>query len=161
MENKDTTSKITDQEKSKIINSNNKLKNLKSDYFIQKFFNYMTKRRALELIKYNKNIQKRMNININNYKDYSEKYSSIEIEIIPMKNEYGKFIDIKEEDKNYYHIYFNDNKKEEIKKTSINKKDNVSKINIIIDYQVNSFSRLFEFCRCIKSINFENFLEIM
>ena len=97
----------------------------------------MTERKTLEVIKYSKSIQKRISKDVNNYKDYSEKYSSIEIEIIPMKNEYGKFIDIKEEDKNYYHIYFNDNKKEEIKKTSINKKDNVSKINIIIDYQIN------------------------
>ena len=93
----------------------------------------MTERASLEIIKYNKNIQKRINIDINNYKEYSEKYSSIEIEIIPMKNKYGQFINIKGEDKEYYHIYFNDNKKKEIKRTSLNKKDKVSKINIIID----------------------------
>ena len=53
-----------------------------------------------------------MNININDYKEYSEKYSPIEIEIKLMENEYGKFINIKEEDKKYYHIYFNNNEEE-------------------------------------------------
>ena len=31
-----------------------------------------------------------------------------------MKGKYGKFININEEDKKYFHIYFNDNKKKEI-----------------------------------------------
>ena len=96
----------------------------------------MPKRKSLETIKYNKSIQKRMNININHYKEYSENYSSIEIEIKPLEN-YD--INIKKEDKEYYHIYYNDNKKEEIKSTSLNENDKVSKINIIIDYQVESF----------------------
>ena len=46
------------------------------------------------MIKYNKNIKNRINININDYKEYSEKYSSIEIYIKPVKNKYGKFINI-------------------------------------------------------------------
>ena len=157
MESKDTTSKVEEQEQAKTINSNNMLNNLKSDYFIRKLFEYISKRKSLETIKYNKNIQKRIGININDYKDYSEKYSSIELEIIPMKDGYRKFIDIKEEDKNYYHIYFNDNKEEEIKITSINENHNASKINIIINYQVESFSGLFEYCKCIESINFTKF----
>ena len=66
----------------------------------------------LETIRYNKNIQKRINININHYKAYSEEYSSIEFDIIPMKGEYGKFININEEDEKYFHIYFNVNKNE-------------------------------------------------
>ena len=91
MEQKDKSSKIKHQEQSKLINSNNKLKNLKSDYFIRKFFYYIHKRKLLEIIKYNKSIQKRANININDYKEFCEKYSSIEIEIKPMKNKYGIF----------------------------------------------------------------------
>ena len=50
MESKDTTSKVEEQG----------LKNLQSDYFIQKFFGYMPKRKSLEIIRYNKNIQKRI-----------------------------------------------------------------------------------------------------
>ena len=56
-----------------------------------------------------------------------------------MVNKYVRFINIKEGDEGYYHIYYNDNKEEEIKSTSINVNDKVSKINIIIDYQVESF----------------------
>ena len=139
MEQKDTTSKVEEQGQSKLIVSNNQLKNVKSDYFIQKFFGYMPKRKSLETIRYNKSIQKRINININHYKAYSEEYSSIEIDIIPMKGEYGKFISINEEDKKYLHIYFNDNKKKEIKNTYLDEDENVSKISIIIDYQIKSF----------------------
>ena len=38
------------------------------------------KKKSLDIIKYNKNIQKRINISIKDYKEYSEIYSSIEIE---------------------------------------------------------------------------------
>ena len=131
MEPKDTASKIKDQKQPKLISSNNILRIIKSNFILKKFFDYPNKRKSLEIIKYNKNIQKRMNININNYKEYSEKYSSIEIEIKPMKNKYGRFIYIKEdEDKEYYHIYYNYNKKEEIKSIYLDKDDKVSKINI-------------------------------
>ena len=62
----------------------------------------MTERKSLEAVRYNKSIQKRLNININHYKAYSEEYSSIEFDIIPAKGEYGKFIDIKKEIKNIF-----------------------------------------------------------
>ena len=144
MKPKNTTSKVGEQGQSKLIISNNQLKNVKSDYFIQKFFGYMTERKSLETIRYNKSIQKRIDININHYKAFSEEYSSIELDIIPMKGEYGKFINIREEDKKFFHIYINDNKKKEIKNTSLNIDDNISKISIIIDYQIKSFSELFD-----------------
>ena len=143
MESKDITSKVEEQGQSKLIVANNQLRKLISDYFIQKFFGYMTERKYLEAIRYNKNIQKRINININHYKTYSETKTSIELDIIPMKGECGEFININKEDKKYFHIYFNDNKKKEIENTSLNKDDNVSKISIIIDYQIKSFSKLF------------------
>jgi len=157
MEPKDITSKVEEHGQSKLIVANNKLRKLKSDYFIQKFFGYMPKRKSLETIRYNKNIQKRINININHYKAYSEEYSSIELDIIPIKGEYGEFININEEDKKYFHIYFNDNKKKEIENTSLNIYDNVSKISITIDYQIKSFSGLFGYCDCIESIKFKKF----
>ena len=65
MKLKNTPSKVEEQEKSKLNDSENKLRNLKSVYFIQKFFGYMTERKSLETIRYNKSIQKRINININ------------------------------------------------------------------------------------------------
>ena len=70
-----------------------------------------------------------------------------------------KFININENEKSYFHIYFNDNK-EDIKKTKLNKEDNASKINIIIDYQIKSFKGLFYDCEYIESINFNKFYRI-
>ena len=60
MEPKDTPSKVEEQGQTKLIVANNQLRNLKSDYFIQKFFGYMLERKSLEIIRYNKSIQKRM-----------------------------------------------------------------------------------------------------
>ena len=92
----------------KDIKSKDKLNNIKSDYFLQKICDYLNRKKSLEIFKYNKNIQKRLNININNYKEYSEIYSSIEIELMPIENNDGKlFINIPEDEKKYFHIYFN------------------------------------------------------
>ena len=126
---------------------------LKSDYFLIKIIDLIKKNKSLEIIKYNKKIQKRLNININNYKEYSQLYSSIEIELKFADNIYGKFINMNDK---YYHIYLNDNK-EEIKRNYLNENDNVSKIKIIIDYQVKSFKELFKYCKCINSIFFIKF----
>ena len=130
-------------------------KNLKNDYFLQKLFHNLLKKKSLDIIKYNKKIKERINISIKDYKEYSEIYSSIEIEIKPVKNKYGKFINMNENEK-YYHIYFNDNK-EEIKRNNLNKNENVTKLKIIIDYQVKSFEGLFEDCEYIESIYFKKF----
>ena len=94
------------------MKSKNKFENLKNDYFLLKVFNNLEKKRILYIAKYNKKIKNRINININDYKEYSEKYSTIEIEIKPVNNKYGKFINYKKEDEKYYHIYFNNNKEE-------------------------------------------------
>ena len=99
----------------KIKKCQDKFKNIKSKYILQKIFNNLLEKKSLDIIKYNKNIKDRINISIKDYKEYSEIYSSIEIEIKPVKNKYGKFININKENEKYYHIYFNDNK-EEIKK---------------------------------------------
>ena len=94
------------------IKSKNKYEKLKSDYFLQKLFNNLKTKKLLNIVKYNKKIKKRINIKINDYKEYSEKYSSIEIEIKPVNNKYGQFINFKDEDKKYYHIYFNNHEEE-------------------------------------------------
>ena len=101
------------------IKSKDILKNLKSDYFLQKLFNNLLKKKSLDIIKYNKNIKERMNISIKDYKEYSEIFSPIEIEIKPINDKFGKFINMIEENAKYYHIYFNDNK-EEIKRNYLN-----------------------------------------
>ena len=142
MDSKDTQGETKEQLKS--INSNNKLRELKSDFFIKILLNLLSRKTLLELIKCNKYMQKMIDININDYKIYHETLSSIELEIIPNKKFACEFINIADEDKKYYHIYFNNNKKEEIKRYKLTKDENVSKINVIIDYPVKSFSKLFE-----------------
>ena len=89
-------------------------------------------------------------------KDYKQ-LSQIEIEIIPLKDKYGKFIYIlNENDESYYHIYFNDSDKE-TKNHYISEKDQVKKIKIIIDNKVKSLYKLFYSCNCIETITFQNY----
>ena len=132
------------------------IESLKSDYFLQKLYDNMTKRKKLEIVKYNKKVQNRLDLGVKDYKEYSETFTPIEIEIIPKKGEYDKFINIKENDELYYHIYFNDNNEEIKNKYEIYEEDKVTKIKIIIDYQVKSFKKLFDNCECIESINFSD-----
>ena len=153
MKNKKPESNMGKEE----LNQRKKLEDIKADYFLQQLFDMSHKRRALEVIRYNKNIQQRINININDYKENSKIYSSIEIELIPAKKLFGEFINIEKEDEKYYHIYFN-NKTEEIKRNTFNKKDKVKKIRIKVDYQVKSFQNLFYNCNIIESIYFKKFL---
>ena len=127
--------------------------NIKSRYILSKIYDNMTKKKKLQIVKYNKKIQNRINLSVNDYKEYCE----IEIEIIPIKDKYGRFINIDENDKLYYHIYFNDNKEEIKNKYEIDEEDKITKIKIIIDYQVKSFKQLFYWCKCIESINFKKF----
>jgi len=136
--------------------SEDKFKNIKSKFILQKIFDNLSKKNSLGLIKYNKSIQNRMDISINNFQEFLDKYSSIEIEIIPANDKFGKFINIEKGNEKYYHIYFNNNA-EEIKTNKINEKDKVTRIIIVIDYQVKSLSSLFNTCECIKSINFKRF----
>ena len=149
-----------DNEKEELKNKKpkNKLGNIKSDYFIIILFNYLQRNKALQIIQYNKKTQRKLKINnIEDYKEYSETYSSIELEIIPVNYKYGIFINIfNKANEKYFHIYFNDDK-EEIKRNYINPNDNVTKINITIDYPIKSFYALFCGCECIESINFKKF----
>ena len=68
--------------------------NIKSKYILSKIYDNMTKKKKLEIVKYNKNIQNRINLSVKSYKDYSDTFTPIEIEIIPTKGKYGKFIKI-------------------------------------------------------------------
>ena len=140
-----------------IIKINNILKNIKSKTILRKIILLLQYIKLLEIINYNKKLQNKLNINIEDYKDYYEKHSTIEIEII--QDIFGKFINIPKEEEKYFHIYFNDDNKE-IKRNYTERKEIIEKIKIIIDDKVESFSKLFEDCRTIKSINFKRFNRI-
>ena len=107
-------------EKNKNVEYKDIYKNIKSKYILQKEFNNLMKKKSLDITKYNKLMKDKINININDYKEYSELYSSIEIEIRPIYNKTnGQFINIDEKDGKYFHIYFNKNKKEVKRKKEI------------------------------------------
>ena len=108
------------------------IENIKIRYILSQIYDNISKKKKLEIVKYNK----RLNLSV---KDYKETFTPIEIEIIPAKGKYGRFIKVDENDKLYYYIYFNNNKEEIKNKQDINEEDGVTKIKIIIDYQVKSF----------------------
>ena len=80
--------------------------NLKSNLMLKKIISLMKINKSLNIMRYNKKIQKRLNININDYIEYYK----IEIELKLDDNEYkyDKFINIPAKEKGYYHIYFDD-----------------------------------------------------
>ena len=151
-ENHISTMLIQDRDNS---NNNNLLKNIKNKYLLKQMLDFLQKEKLLNIIRYNKEIQNRFEININDY----IKCSKIEIEIILWE---GKkyfpfsFINISKEDEAYFHIYFNDSK-EEIKKYSLGPEENVIKIKVIIDYEVKSLNKLFNLCYNNKKITFKKF----
>ena len=52
--------------------SNTNFNNIKSSYILKKIFNNLYKKKVFDLIKYNKKIQQRLNISINDFKNYNE-----------------------------------------------------------------------------------------
>ena len=103
----------------KYINNELNQNLIQIDYFLPKIFDYTQKKKFLQILKFNKKLQKRLKININDYKEYSQYYSSVELKITLANDKYGKFINISDEQSKYYHIYF-DNSAEEIKRNYLN-----------------------------------------
>ena len=135
--------------------SKNILNNLKSNYFLKILLDNLPKNKSFKIIKYNKKFQNRLNLSIKDYKEYSE-HSPIELELIPIKNELGIFINIPDKEEEFFHIYFDD-RKEEINRNHLNEKDKIKTIQIKIDYQIISFQNLFKQCKCIETINCKKF----
>ena len=120
-------------------NIKNILANIKSKLIFRKIFCNILEKKLLNIIRFNKNFQNKLNKNII---DYKKIYLKIEIEIIPHKYSYGKFINIDKDNRQYYHIYFNDNE-EETKINVIPENAKITKIKIIIDYEAASIKGLF------------------
>ena len=124
---------------------------IRSKYILKNILSFLSQKKFLSLIKYNKKIQNKLDKSIIDYREYNQ----IEIEITPIKNNFsGKVINFKEENKEYYYIYF-DNQIKEI--NYVSSKDNISKIKIIIDFEIKSLEGLFEKCDYISMISFHKF----
>ena len=134
------------------------LNKIRSSYILKQIYNNLNKTNSFELIKYNKKLQKRLNIKLKDYKKYNETYTPIEIELIPAQGVYGNFINFykSSNSSSYIHIYFDDSKKE-VKRNYLCEKDKISKIRIVIDYQLKSLFGLFLDCVCIETIRFIKF----
>ena len=52
--------------------------NIKSDYFLQKLYDNLAKKKKLEIVKYNKKAQNRLDLGVKDYKEYSETFTPIE-----------------------------------------------------------------------------------
>ena len=134
------------------IKSINSLEKIKNKYILKQILDNLRPIILLKLLKYNKNLQNKIDKKLS---DYKKEYSKIVIEIIPAENKYGTFIHIYN-NKQYYHIYFNDDK-EEIKRNEIKEGDKISKIKIVLDYEIKTLCNLFVYCKCIRKINFIKF----
>ena len=150
---------MIDEEKMKQNKSKVNFENLKSNYILKKIFDNLKKINSLKITKTNKNLQKRLNLSINDYKEYSQLYSSIEIELKIIDDKYDKFINIPDEETEFFNIYF-EGSNEEIKINYLKEKEKVNTIKIIIDYQIKSFKELFYKCKHIRTLFFKKFYRI-
>ena len=140
-------------ETNKIFSKGNAFKKIRSKFILKRLLENLPTNVLLEVLRYNKRIKKIINKDIDDYK----KYLQIIIHIIPIENEFGNFINISNNnERHYYHIYFNDNENE-IQRKYITEEDNVTKIKIAIDYEIKNLYGLFRDCKCIKIMNFIKF----
>ena len=139
------------------------LHKITSKYIIKRIFQNLSKGSFLNLIRYNKILQKVFELKLEDYKEYSEIYSPIEFELIPTLNKHGKFINLSDDsrDQKYYHIFFNDsNEEQDTYSLDEEEKDKINKIKIVIDHKIKSLEKLFEDCKCIESIKIKKFSRI-
>ena len=151
---------------------------LGSFVILKKIFNLLFIRKKLDIIKENKKLQKKFEIDINDYKRCSQIYSSIIIDIIPEENVSTRLINISDENRKFIDVYIfketmtydesrkcrdfafkimKDEYKINRKKLYLNKEENKNKfIKIKINYQIKSFKDLFAECK-LRTIIFKKF----
>ena len=114
--------------------------------------------KKLLLIKYNKKLKEKLNIKEVDYR----KFTQIEIEIFlkEIKEDVDKrqfdFINWKEGDESFYHIYF-DKQKNEAKRNYVKYNESIKEIKIIIEMEIKSLNGLFSDCECVDIIKFTKF----
>ena len=96
-----------EENKEKLILNNN----VKSNLILKKIFGYLSKVKSLEIIRYNNNLKKKLNINLDNYKDQTK--IEIELEISSIKNLDIKYISPYSYINDIYDYYIYREKKDE------------------------------------------------
>ena len=130
--------------------------NIRSKYILRILFDNIKEKKFLEIIKYNKILQTRLEISIKDYAEYAKEHSKIEIELKLVDNTYASFINIPYKKNQYFHIYFNNSNKE-MKRTYLKYSEKIKTIKILIDFQIKSLNGLFNSCYGIHSIFFKKF----
>ena len=134
------------------------LDGIKSKYILQHIMNNLFEGKKLLLIKYNKKLKEKLNIKEVDYR----KFTQIEIEIFlkEIKEDVDKrqfdFINWKEGDESFYHIYF-DKQKNEAKRNYVKYNESIKEIKIIIEMEIKSLNGLFSDCECVDIIKFTKF----
>ena len=108
------------------INKTNVLMKIKSKLILKKLFLNLKREKFLKIIRHNKEIQLKLDIDIEDYKDYSP----IELELISLRNIYHTCINIPDiEEKKYFHI-------SQIDDYEVKKNEDETKIKIIIIFDI-------------------------
>ena len=136
-------------------------KNIRSDYIFRIIVKeHLPQKKYFSLAFHNKLFQKKIEISLEDYKEiYKRILYTTEVELIPIKNikdELKYYFIKRRENASYYHIFFNDDKKE-INRNYITSKDKVGKIKIKIDMELKSLKNLFYECNVLKEIKFTKF----
>ena len=137
-------------------------KNISSKYILRLVITgYLRKKFCFKLVQHNKNIQRIIDINLKDYKEYYKRRffrTEMEITTISKLEPDVKYFFIKMfENKEYYHIYFDNDNNTQIKRNYITYKDKVKKITIKIDMEFKSLRGLFSNCTAIKEFKFTKF----
>ena len=82
-----------------------KIENINSKFNLAHIFNNLQKHKFFNIIKYNKALQNRLDLNIKNYKECSELFTPIEIEIIPAEKNMVNLLILNMKSKKYILIY--------------------------------------------------------
>ena len=130
------------------------MENIKSKFILKKIYDNIIPKIMFKLIRYNKKLQIKSGMSLEDYKDY---YEIIEIELKPSDVKFGKFLNIKnKEEESFYHIYLDNNLNEQKDRNYLVEK--VPKIIIKIEGKIKSFNELFLNCNGIESIYFKKFI---
>ena len=124
---------------------------IKSSFVLKIIFGFLNECKKLNIIKYNKKLQKRLNVN----KNY---YSTI-ITIKFIKNRKNEFCFELFNKSDFYDekIYlYNENNDKEVKNRSIKPNGNIRYIEVIFRRKRNSLAKLFSDYKYIKSVNIKN-----
>ncbi len=140
------------------------LKKIASQFTIRAILDSLELNRRMKLVKYNKKYQSLLNLEIKDYKEYSQIIIEIgtvtDITLIQEKNIFFNYIPNTLLNDYQIYLYFNNEKNNLEKKISRNyftKSEKVSKIKLYLNPNITSLKDLFSGCKIIQEINFINF----